>query len=158
MYNQTKPSLKDLAAFGPFEVGSWQYHDYRRRWLAGERPHKKKRATCGPIGKGPHYYVRLWKKKPITLVKKRDGKCHFMMGLDVTVFDDEVLICNDHHSERLTVAIEFFRTKYPRNIKDLSRTQMADIKTAKKNGATNESIAVSYQLKKVDVRKVLKNK
>lgn len=59
------PTLKDLAEFGSFTVGSSQHFDYRRRWLDGERPTRKPTQT----GRAERKIPRKRRKKRLVLTE-----------------------------------------------------------------------------------------
>lgn len=147
MSNQfKKPNLKDLAPFGPFEFGGTRYHEYRRRWLAGERPMPNN--TNG-------YFIRVKHEKPISLIRKTNGKTKHLLGLDTEYFDREVWFCKEPWSPRLSVAIEWFLKRSKRKLDDIPKATRLLIRKGRKNGASIETLAKNYKTTRKIVRKII---
>ena len=138
-----EPTLRDLAPFGPFEYAGTRYHEYRKRWLAGERPENN------------GYFIRVKNSKPVSLVKKTNGKSRHLLGLDLQFFDREVWVCKEPYSPQLTVAIEWFQKKYKRQLPDLSQGTRVDIRQARKIGASVATLAKNYGITRKTVQEII---
>jgi len=150
-----KPTLQDLATFGPSKVGGSRCHGYQRRWIAGERPERQKRLPFPP-GKELNYYLRLKNHKALSIVKEQNYQFFHVAGLDVQVFDEEVWLCKGPESRRLMVAIDWFRSKYKRKKDEFTGKMRGDIREARREGASVERIARNYSTTRRTVREIVR--
>lgn len=99
------------------------------------------------------YTLALKGDEPVALI--RSGKDILGSSLGAT---KEIWIADRPESQAVSVAVEWFRDRAKARTKagDLSQKRKANIREAKKNGATIPSIAKSYGLYESVVKRVVR--
>ena len=83
--------------------------------------------------KEAHYFLRFRNDKAISLVKLANDRYFYIAGNDLTP-DKEIWIADNPCHPHVSLVIEYLTKKYPRALRDFTKTAQGDVKQARKGG------------------------